>query len=159
MITGTITTIDYLKAQRLNRKKAELRWFTVSSFTIAVGLILLALGMGLTSLFFLAGGIGGIIGELVSSFGVLPRKARRLHSQQKDLAFPFTYTWDSEFLECKGISGQARRPWTNYVRVKENNEFILLYHADNLFEVFPKRWFSNQAQMEEFRRFAKRAGT
>jgi hypothetical protein len=91
------------------------------------------------------------------SFVYLPWKVRRIHRQQKDLAFPFTYTWDSEFLKAQSVGGQSKRKWTNYVRCKENENLFLLYHADNLFEMFPKSWFQDQAQLIEFRSLANRA--
>ncbi len=88
----------------------------------------------------------------------LPRKVRRLHQQQKDLASPYTYKWDSEFLEAQGVNGQAKREWKNYAKFAENEKLFLLYHADNLFEMFPKSWFKDQTQITEFRSLASRAG-
>jgi hypothetical protein len=35
----------------------------------------------------------------------------------------------------------------------------MLYHSDNMFEIIPKAWFANYAQIEEFRRIARHVGT
>lgn len=71
---------------------------------------------------------------------------------------PDTYTWDSDFIAAQGVSGQSRRAWKNYAKFKENEEMFLLYHADNMFEMLPKRWFISDAQIAEFRGCASRAG-
>ena len=159
MITGTITASDYLNAQRLHRRKAEFFYFAVSGVAIVIGLVLLVTEFRFPGYIVIAGGVGGAIGELVTSLIILPWKVRRLHSQQKDLASPFTYRWSPEFLEAKGVSGETKRPWKNYAKVKENKNMFLLYHADNLFEMFPKTWFENNEQEDEFRGLAKNAGT
>ena len=159
MITGTITPSDYLNAQRLHRKRAEIFYFSASGTAVVIGLVLLATGLLFPGLLFVCGGIGGAVGELVTSLIVLPWKVRRLHSQQKDLASPFTYTWNSEFLEATGVSGESKRAWKNYAKVKENKNVFLLYHADNLFEMLPKTWFTSREQEAEFRELAKNAGT
>jgi len=52
---------------------------------------------------------------------------------------------------------QAKRRWSDYTKLRENEEVLLLYHSDVMFEVFPKAWFNGQAQMDEFRRLASRA--
>lgn len=158
MITGTISSSDYLNAQRLHRAKT-VRWF----YLIAVIVIL-----GGSGIFFFAhstvglivagASLGALLGELVMSALYLPWKSRRIHAQQKDFASPFTYTWDSSVIEARGVSGQSKREWVNYAKVKEDDWLFLLYHADNLFEMVPKRWFQNQAQIQEFRELASRAG-
>lgn len=158
MITGSISASDYLNAQRLHREKS-VRWYYAASGTaIAVGVALYFFYQQKLGFIVGCAGIGGVIGELVMSSLYLPWKIRRLHVQQKDLASPFTYTWDSEFLEAKGVSGQSKRQWSNYAKCKENEKLFLLYHSDVLFEMFPKNWFQNQTQIAEFRSLANRAG-
>ena len=158
MITGIISVSDYLNAQRLHRG-SSVRWYNTASATaIAFGVALYFFYR--QNLGFIVGcaGVGGVIGELVMSLFYLPRKVRRLHHQQKDLASPFTYTWDSEFLEAKGTSGQSKRQWSNYARCKENEKLFLLYHSDAIFEMFPKAWFQDQVKIAEFRNLANGAG-
>lgn len=96
-------------------------------------------------------GAGAAIGQLVTLYLILPRKVRRLHSQQSDPAFPFAYSWDADAVYAEGKSGNLQRPWKNYHKWKENDHIILLYHSDNLFEMLPKRWFNDAEQRDEFR--------
>jgi len=155
MITGSISVSDYLAAQRLHRKLSSRRYLIAAFLGGAAGAIVLFLGMRMLGLILLCAGLGGIIGELASAHLYLPWKVRHLHSQQKDLASPFTYTWDTEWLEAAGISGYSKRKWKDYVKLEEDEHLFLLYHSDNLFEMFPKNWFSTAAKMNEFRDNAK----
>lgn len=154
MITGTISSSDYLDAQRLHGKTA-MYWCSLASLlVIVIGTITYFFANENTGLILVCSGIGCAVGQLFTRKVFLPKKVRRIHSQQKDFAAPFTYTWDSFFLEGKGINGQSRREWTHYAKLRENDRILLLYHADNIFEMFPKRWFRNEDQLSEFRRLA-----
>jgi hypothetical protein len=155
MITSTISASDYLDAQRLHRAQA-LRWFSVfCCVLVGLGVALFFLHLPQPGVISVCVGIGFLITELIFSSLYLPWKTHRLHAQQKDLAAEFTYTWDSEFLEGRSANGHSKRRWRDYVKFKENEKIFLIYHADNLFEVFPKKWFRDLAHMNEFRRFAK----
>lgn len=158
MITGIISIDDFLNAQRLHRANALRGFYRFFRIAILIAIpvcfyLVKALGLTLALL-----SIGVAIGGQITSKLILPWKVRRLHRQQKDLAFPFTYTWNAEFLEGQGVSGQSKRAWTNYHKFREDRHVFLLYHSDNLFEVFPKRWFSDNEQIDEFRRLASQAG-
>ena len=158
MITGTILPSDYLNAQRLHRARS-VRWsYLVFAGIFAVGLAIHFLSDRNIGWVVVCTSIGGVVGQLIRSTVYLPLKVRRLYNQQKDLASPFSYKWDSIFLEAQGISGQAKREWKNYAKYKEDEKLFLLYHADNLFEMFPKSWFRDEMQVSEFREFANRAG-
>ena len=155
MITGSILVADYLDAQRLHRARGA-RWFIIFCtvpvilgvaaflmFQIRFGITLALIGLFCFALEF---GIGRFY---------LPWRVQRLYRQQKDFASPFTYTWDATHLEGKSAVGQAKRAWRDYAKAKENDKLFLIYHADNLFEAIPKRWFNDAAQIAEFRQFAK----
>ena len=158
MIIGTISQADYLNAQKLHRARSAEWYYLTSLVAFALGLLIYFLFNRNIGLIVACAGIGGVVGELLMSTVYLPRQVRRLHNQQKDLASPFTYQWDSMFLEAQGISGQSKRAWKNYAKYKEDEKIFLLYHADNLFEMFPKRWFRDEAQVSEFRGLANQAG-
>ncbi|MCL2075063.1 MAG: YcxB family protein [Betaproteobacteria bacterium] len=157
MITGSISTSDYLNAQRLHRAKS-VRWFHITSgIIVAVGIATYFFGEHAIGFMIGGAGIGGVIGDLVLSSLYLPWKVRRIHQQHKDFASPFTYTWDSECIEVKHISGQAKRQWSDYAKCKEDEKQFLLYHSDIMFEMIPKSWFQDQTQIAEFRNLAHRA--
>jgi YcxB-like protein len=156
MITGTISASDYLDAQRLHRARAVHWIFVLCGVSIAVGIAVAVFYQRRLGIIFSCAGVGGLITEVILSSFFLPRNARRLHRQQRDFASPFTYSWDDEFLEGKSVSGQSKRKWRDYAKYKEDEKVFLVYHADNLFEVLPKNWFRDQAQIDEFRSFANR---
>ena len=102
-------------------------------------------------------GAGAFIGEYLVAYVYLPRKVQKLHTQQKDLAGQFTYSWDAQHIEAQSNTGSARRPWNHYAKVKEDEHVFLLYHSDNMFEMLPKSWFPSSEAINEFRKLALRA--
>jgi len=157
MITGSISIADYVQAQRLHRKSIA-KWSYVASAAIAVcGAVMLAAGSRNYGLIALCGGFGGLIGEYANAKFFLPRRLAKLHAQQKDLAEQFTYSWDAEHISAQSQMGSARRPWAHYIKVKEDGHIFLLYHSDQMFEMFPKSWFSSTGAINEFRKLALRS--
>ena len=151
MISGTISPENYLSAQHLHRRKTVQRNIAIAASMIAAGIAFLFFSQLIIGVGLIGGGIGCGIGELILAKVVLPRKARRTFSQQKDLAEVFTYSWNSEFIVARSAIGESKRPWKNYSKYAENAHIFLLYHADNLFEMFPKTWFQSQEQLDDFR--------
>ena len=157
MITGSISASDYLNAQRLHRAKSVRMYYAASVAAIVVGVASFFFFQQKLGFIIGSAGVGGVIGELVMSISYIPWKTRRLYRQQKDLSSPFVYTWNSEYLEARGFSGQSKRQWADYLMCKENESIFLLYHCDLIFEMFPKAWFKDQDQLAEFRNFAHRS--
>ena len=159
MITAAISAKDYLAALRLHRKRAVSRQLLVLSVVAAGGLFALVLGYRLIGFILIGAGIGGLIGELVQSRLLLPRRAEKIYDQQASLRATYTYTWDESGLSVSSENGHASRPWSDYVKLLENDQLLLLYHSDIMFEIFPRSWFSSQEQADEFRAAASRVGT
>ena len=67
---------------------------------------------------------------------------------------PITYNWDAETVSVQSSRGTGQRRWNDLRKVKENDRLVLLYTTDVLFEVVPKGWFSNAAQLDQFRAYA-----
>jgi hypothetical protein len=156
-ITGFISVADYLAAQRLHRKRAAMVCYGIAVAAVVCGVMWWYFTADRSAFLLLCAGLGGFAGELTMSLIYLPWKVRRLHKQQKDLACTFTYTWDENVLRARAENGQSIRPWTHYFKLKANKDVLLLYHADNLFEMFPTRWFEDAAEMKEFRNLAANA--
>lgn len=153
-VTGTVSFEDHLHAQRVHRS-GKAAWLQAVCAVAALlgGIVLWRMpGQGLLGAMLLGGGLGGVVGELATSRLYLPWKVQRLHRQQKALADTFIYSWDESALHAASPHGQATRPWAHYVKVKEGERIFLLYHADHMFEMLPKRWFSEAGQLEAFRR-------
>jgi len=158
MISGQLTEEDFLAAQRLYRQRCARRAISILLLVAAAGVVLLLatgqrVGIGLLCI-----AVGGLLGETIQSRLLLPRQSRRLFRQCVAYRQPFQYSWDEDCLSVICESGHARRRWSDYVRYRENDRVFLLYHADNLFEMLPKAWFSGAGQMAELRRLAAKAG-
>jgi hypothetical protein len=158
MITAAISSNDYLAALRLHRQRVVTRQLLVLAVLAATGAIAIALGYMLVGFILIGAGVGGLIGELVQSKLILPRRADKIYNQQVSLRATYTYSWDNEVLSVSSETGQARRPWSDYIKFLENDQLFLLYHSDIMFEIFPKSWFSGQVQADEFRALASRVG-
>ncbi len=158
MITGKVSQADYLSAIRLHRATLQRLYYIIGIAAVGVGGITYLYGY-IFGLVLIGAGVGGVIGEFVTSVVYWPWKARHLHNQQKDLASTITYEWDSTFLSAKSDSGQSKREWKNYNRYKEDGRVFLLYLSDHLFEVFPKHWFQNEEQIASFRELANLANS
>ena len=156
MITGVVSEQEYVEAHGLNRRPVAvaMNWAMVA--VLIVGVVLAALGVRLWSYVLIFGGIGGLLGEAAQARLYLPAKVRKLYAQFKGVDSPTTYTWDNSIFEVKSERGGGGRNWTDLHKVGENDALILLYTTDHLFEIVPKRWFANTAQVSEFVRLAKR---
>ncbi len=57
-------------------------------------------------------------------------------------------------LELGGAEWSSRFPWAMLFRTKSSDELVLLYHGMNVFNVFPRRFFTSQADWEAFSSWA-----
>ncbi len=156
MISATISLEDHLAAQRLHARQT-------AKLLIVILVVLLLIGAGLLQLIgageiigpmLIGAGGGGLIGLAVLHLWGLPRKIKRLHAQQAALRHTYTFAWDETGLEITWADGRLRRPWSDYIRYRENERVLLLYHNDRLFELFAPHWFADQAHYDAFRRVA-----
>ena len=157
MITGTITPDDYLIAQRLHRRKAAKLRYLAGVLAILLGLGAWLLSEGTIASVLIGVGIGVLIGEIITRRWLLPHRVRKLHHQQREFAHPVTYSWNSDVIEASSASGHSRRAWTVYHKMRENEDVVLLYHSDNLFEMIPKRWFRDASALDQFVALARNA--
>ena len=155
MISGTVSAEDHIAAQRLHARSAQgyLRTF----FFLAAAITVLWFFTGGGYLSYVTIVVCGCMGGFIGNRWYLPRRIRKLHRQRPDFASPFTYAWTSEQLEGTSAFGNSRRRWDAYHKFKEDDRLMLLYQADNVFEVFPKVWFANACALEEFRALAATA--
>ncbi|MCC4597917.1 YcxB family protein [Xanthomonas campestris pv. phormiicola] len=163
MISGIISVDDYLAAQRLHQRRPLRRALVLTATLLLAGVPLVIVGTSdaVCVVGGMLGGIGGggLIGLALLYGWKLPRKLRRLHAQQAALRHAITYAWDETGLEVRWSGGQARRPWTDFIRYRESPQVLLLYHNDMLFDMVPTSWFADAAQREAFRRLAARVGS
>jgi hypothetical protein len=159
MISGAISSQHYLAALRLHRQRAVKRQLLVLVAFAAAGVIVVTAGYRLFGLILVGAGVGGLIGEFIQSRFVLPRKAEKIYNQQAALRASYTYSWDKDGVSVSSETVQAKRPWSDYIKTLENDHFLLLYHSDIMFEIFPKSWFASREQADAFHALASRSGT
>lgn len=84
---------------------------------------------------------------------IIPVSAYRIFKQQKSLNLPFSIEASSEAFCAFNETGKTTMPWSYFVKWKESEKLLLLYHSDVLFNLVPKRLFQSDAQLNEFRGF------
>lgn len=56
-----------------------------------------------------------------------------------------------EGLQINTVTSESKIKWSVYTHWKENSNLFLVYQAPNLFNLFPKRAFASDRQVDEFR--------
>ncbi|WP_042816358.1 YcxB family protein [Xanthomonas citri] len=160
MITATISLEDHLAAQRLRARHWSKRVIVFLAVLLLVGVVVLQLSDAseIIGPVLIGSGGGGLIGLALLHVWGLPRRIKRLHAQQASLRHTYTYAWDENGLEITWADGHLRRPWSDYMRIRENERVLLLYHNDRLVELFCPHWFADRAQYEAFRQLAVQVG-
>jgi len=84
-------------------------------------------------------------------FVLMPRQIQQAFSQQEELAAPFEMEITDAGLTLTNEFGQTIRPWEKFIKWRENRDLFLLYHADVLYTILPKRLFSNPEEIDTIR--------
>jgi hypothetical protein len=148
--TLTFTEQDVISAQRLHATPT--RFLSASFLTLASGGVVVAYALRLLSVGATIGALIGMFGWLtVLFFAIIPYRSRRIYRQQKSLHQEHQFEWDDQFVyfHSNDIAGKVR--WADFTKVKENRNMLLLYYSDTLFNMIPKRCFSNRENFEDFK--------
>jgi YcxB-like protein len=157
LIIATLTVDDYIAGHRLHYAKARGNIYGAAALLTVVGVAIAISGVRWAPIVLFAG-IGGLVGNWWADRFGLPTKVRKLYDQFKGIGDPVELSWDSEQIEARSARGHGARKWRDYARFAESEEVFLLYATDQLWYAFPKRWFTDQKQLEEFRIYARTAG-
>lgn len=87
---------------------------------------------------------------------LLPMQTRKIFAQQKALHSPFEVEFNETEMTVSNEFGNSRIPWGNFARWKEDSELILLYHSDVMYNIIPKRFFSDSQQIEIVKSFLEK---
>ncbi|MBN2499455.1 MAG: YcxB family protein [Anaerolineales bacterium] len=69
----------------------------------------------------------------------LPNRVKKVFAQQKELHAPIEMEITADALLTTNPYGHAERPWSLFIRWKEDDNVLLLYHSNALFTILPKR--------------------
>ena len=88
---------------------------------------------------------------------LLPNRVKKIFSQQKDLSSPFEMEFTDTALVASNEFGNSNRPWGNFIKWKENDDLLILYHSDILYTIIPKRIFTAPEQVEKVKAFLEKS--
>ena len=74
---------------------------------------------------------------------LVPRRLRKLYSQQKGVQEPVSVELRPEGLFFASIRGSGLLPWSHVHKWRESAHLLLVYHSDALYNVLPKRDLSS----------------
>jgi hypothetical protein len=143
---------DYAAAQALHtRWTARRTLFSLAAIVGGIVLVLLSHHWTIVAGCALIGGAvsGAITFETLRRF-LIPRRARRLFAQQKNLRRPTVFHWDDHGLSWTSVQSSGTTPWTDYLKWRENEHMFLLYHSDLMFQMLPKRAFRDAELLKSF---------
>lgn len=154
MIIGQVTELEYIAAHTLHRGKVQSLVKQVALIVFISGSVLFFAFSRRLGVILICATLGGLLGELIQSRFFLPSKLRRLYAQVRGRV-DVTYSWNEENLFLTSEHGQVTRSWSDFLKAKENDEVILLYFNDALYEIIPKRWFLGANNLHTFRTHLK----
>jgi YcxB-like protein len=155
-ITGTYTVKDIEAAARVH---VRLRRSFANMGLLLITLALFVLGFAFFSsrpiesgwaVWVLVAALLYIV--LFLSVGI-PFNARRMYKQRKDLQRECTFSVSEAGLHFSTEGMAGTKPWTDYLSWKEGKGTILIYMADNLYQMIPKRFFTSDTDLQEFRQY------
>ena len=144
MVSGIISAEDFIAAVKLDRgKTAVVLRFWASAFVVLGALMFASKQEHEMGLVLLVLGLAGWAFELYFVYIYLPRVVRKRIADIPDMQGETSYEWDGEMLHVWNAASDSRRPWKNFKGFKESDSLLLLYVADGVYQVFPKRWFTD----------------
>jgi len=84
---------------------------------------------------------------LVIRFVYIPWRVRRSYAQQREFSVPWEITVTETSLEISNNYGNIKRPWSEFIKWREDDQHLLLYEGDAVYRVFPKRFFTGSEQL------------
>jgi hypothetical protein len=89
--------------------------------------------------------------QLVVRLIYLPRRVRRVYSQQRTLQLPFESVCTDSGIEWKNANAEIQTPWSHFIRWREGDDLFVVYQSDIVFNMVPKRCFAQPEQVDAFR--------
>ena len=154
-IRFSLTADDYVAATRLHMTRAFYRNKLIK-LTLVMGLLyavlaFVVMGEWTWPYAAVAAGLGSVaavivgLGIAVSNHILIARRSRRIFAQQKSLHDEFEFSWDETGFDLSTQSARSRHDWADFRQWAEGADGIILYQSDALFNMLPKRAFSEDA--------------
>lgn len=96
----------------------------------------------------LAGINGALLCVLFGYLWLLPRNARRNFELNKTVHGPQALELTADRLRGTTSQASVDLPWTEFLKYKIGKKSILLYQAEGLYIIFPRRWFTDEQYVE-----------
>lgn len=154
MIIGQVTEKEYIAAHMLHRRKMQSLVKQITLIALVIGIVLFFAFSARLGVLVIGAASGGLVGEFIQSRFILPSKLRRLYAQIRGRV-DVTYSWDEKKIVLTSEHGQVARAWTDFLMAKENDNVILLYINEALYEIIAKRWFGDASDLNRFREHLK----
>lgn len=135
-------------------------------FGIIVGIALAALEgfddntktIGMIAGMALWAGIVALLIKILIPIWWIPRLAKKIYTQQKDLRLETTTWWDDEKLYSGNEQGHSNLTFADMVKWRADDKVILLYRSDHLFNFLPAHVFHDTAHRDGLIRRLEDAG-
>ncbi|WP_434778916.1 YcxB family protein [Neisseria sp. Ec49-e6-T10] len=85
-------------------------------------------------------------------FVFIPILASKYINRNKILSKPYTVRWDDTYLYISSEETKSQLAWSVFFDMIQNDEYILLYSQDYVFQVIAKRFFDSTKEMNDFLR-------
>ena len=92
--------------------------------------------------------LGGILYLGFLYYLIVYDSAKKQFKQSKKLSEPFEIEITQDSLKTKASYGEAELKFTDYHKWKFNEQMILLYQSDALFQIIPSRAFSSEEERQ-----------
>jgi hypothetical protein len=145
-----LTAEDYFEAQRLHLGRRLAVFPAVASIVIALGLVFGLACLGVTDWrewLSAAAGYGIWFFLFRWRFArLLERRLVKKFQTQGDLQLTYRVTLDDDKI-AMGAPGRGEWmvPWTDFYLWRANEKVIVAYMGEKLFRIFPRHWFSHDA--------------
>jgi len=153
VIRGELTGADYLSAQWLHMKPR--RGYRIAGYVV-MGLFGVALLL-VTAATIAEGDphvlltFCGPVFVLAAVFASKRHQLLRIYRRQIALQGEHRIEFSSSGLRAESSRARGELSWSMFIKYREGEEMFLLYQADNLFHMLPKRWFQGSAAIQAFR--------
>ncbi|MFB2894611.1 YcxB family protein [Aerosakkonemataceae cyanobacterium BLCC-F50] len=150
-----LTFNDYLEANQNHSKWRKILMWIIAIFFFILGLLsIIIIPAEPSSYIFLVLGICYIpLVKLIERYNLA-----RIWKSQPSIREPITLEANEEGITLKSTLFESNIKWQVYTKFVETNKLLMLYQSNQSFNLLPKRAFSTNEQLNEFRELLRIKG-